>query len=197
MKSLNIVLSGVGGQGIISLANVIANAVLESGGKVIVAETHGLSQRGGSVIVHVRIGDVEAPLIPPGNGDLMLSLDPIEAARYSVYLKKGSMIFVDNNITPPPLPGIKIPSLDEIVESLEKEGFDIIVVPAVDEAKKAGNPLGANIFLLGASYQTGILKEYINEEAIIDAIRKNLKKPEKNIEVFKRGKKWAEERLTS
>ncbi len=193
MKSLNIVLSGVGGQGIISLANVLANAVTRSGNNVIVAETHGLSQRGGSVIVHVRLGDVEAPLIPPGAGDFMISLDPLEAARYSKYLKPGSKLLIEENITPPPLPGVEIPSLQQVVEYLKTAGFNPLIVPAVVEASRLGNPLGANMFMLGVTFGQGLLDGFVEQEHIEEAIRNLLRKPEKNIQVFRKGVEWGRE----
>ncbi len=193
MKALNIVLSGVGGQGIISLANVLANAVTRSGNNVIVAETHGLSQRGGSVIVHVRLGDVEAPLIPPGAGDFMISLDPLEAARYSNYLKPGSKLLIEENITPPPLPGVEIPSLQQVVEYLKTAGFNPLIVPAVVEASRLGNPLGANMFMLGVAFGQGLLDGFVEQEHIEEAIRNLLRKPEKNIQVFRKGIEWGQE----
>lgn len=182
---LNIVLTGVGGQGIVSLANVIANAALENSVDAIVAETHGLSQRGGSVIVHVRLGEAEAPLIPEGMGDIMIALDPIEAARYSYYLFRDAPIYMEENITPPPLPGIKIPSLEEIIEALRRSGFKVEVVPAVRRARELGNPLGANVYMLGAAMRSGLFDGYLTPESVEKAIRRVLKRPEKNIRVFR------------
>ena len=183
--TLNVVLAGVGGQGIVSLANVIANAALENGVDAIVAETHGLSQRGGSVIVHVRLGSAEAPLIPEGMGDIMIALDPIEAARYSYYLARGAPVYMEENITPPPLPGVKVPSLEEIVEALTGSGFRVEGGPAVRRAKELGNPLGANVYMLGAAMRSGLFEGYLTPESVEKAIRRVLRRPEKNIRVFR------------
>lgn len=184
-KVLNVVLSGVGGQGIVSLANVIANAALHAGTNVIVAETHGLSQRGGSVIVHVRLGPAEAPLIPEGEGDVMLALDPLEAARYAHYLRRGALAFVEEKVTPPPLPGVKPPSTEEVVKSLEGAGLRVRVVPAIRRAQELGNPLGANVYMLGAAMASGVFEGYIGPEDVEASIRLVLKKPEKNIRLFR------------
>ena len=196
MRIVNYVLTGIGGQGIISLANVMANAALKSGTNVIVAETHGLSQRGGSVIVHVRMGDVEAPLIAKHNGDVMISLEPIEAARYVDYLKKGSTVLVEKSIIPPALPDIKVPTLDEIIEFLNARGLKPIVIPAVELAKKNGNPLGANMFMLGVLVGLGFNRGYFTAENVEEAIIENLRKPEKNVKVFRAGIEYGE-RLAS
>jgi indolepyruvate ferredoxin oxidoreductase beta subunit len=181
VRRLNIVLAGVGGQGIVSLANVLANAAVENNVNVIVAETHGLSQRGGSVIVHVRMGDVSAPLIPEGEGDIMIALDPIEAARYSHYRKSGAPVFMEEKITPPPLPDIVIPELENIVEALQEQGLKVHIIPAAKRAMELGNPLGANIYMLGAALGAGVFENMITVESVERAIRKVLRKPEKNI----------------
>jgi len=182
---LNVVLAGVGGQGIVSLANVIANAALEKGTGIIVAETHGLSQRGGSVIVHVRLGEAEAPLIPEGEGDVMLALDPLEAARYAHYLKPGALVFMEEKVTPPPLPGVKPPKTIEVAEALEDVGLRVVLVPAIRRAKELGNPLGANVYMLGAALSSGVFDGFIDVESVEAAIRRSLKKPEKNIAVLR------------
>jgi len=80
---LNVVMVGVGGQGLVTAAKVLADAAIDSGTKALVAETHGLSQRGGAVEVHVRLGDVYAPLVPRGRADVLLAFEIIEAARGS------------------------------------------------------------------------------------------------------------------
>ncbi|MCE4627575.1 MAG: indolepyruvate oxidoreductase subunit beta [Desulfurococcales archaeon] len=184
-RVLNLVLAGVGGQGIVSLANVIANAALHRGTNVVVAETHGLSQRGGSVIVHVRLGDAEAPLIPVGEGDIMIALDPLEAARYAHYLKQGALAYVEQKVTPPPLPGVKPPSTEEVVRSLEEAGLRVRVVPAIRRAQELGNPLGANVYMLGAAMASGVFDGYLGPEDVEAAIKLVLKKPEKNIRLFR------------
>ncbi|MEM4618150.1 MAG: 2-oxoacid:acceptor oxidoreductase family protein, partial [Ignisphaera sp.] len=85
---IDIVLSGVGGQGIITMGIVIGDACTKLGVNIKIAETHGMAQRGGSVEVFVRIGDIEAPLIPIASADYVVALEMIEALRAIRYLKK-------------------------------------------------------------------------------------------------------------
>ncbi|MEM0331318.1 MAG: 2-oxoacid:acceptor oxidoreductase family protein, partial [Archaeoglobaceae archaeon] len=80
---LNILVVGVGGQGALTTAHLIARSAMKAGLNVLVAETHGMAQRGGSVEVHVRIGDVHSPLIPDCGADIVLALEPSEALRYA------------------------------------------------------------------------------------------------------------------
>ncbi|MEB3845234.1 MAG: indolepyruvate oxidoreductase subunit beta [Desulfurococcales archaeon] len=184
---IDVVLVGIGGQGIISLARVIADAVNSSGRNVIVSETHGLSQRGGSVIVHVRLGDVEAPLIAEGDGDVMIALEPIEAARYASYLRQGSTIVMNDELIPPPLPNVKVPDLGEIVNSLETAGLKPVIIPAVKLAEEAGIPQGVNMVLLGASIGLGLLGDYVSLDDAEDAVRRVLRSPERNIMALRKG----------
>jgi len=184
---IDVVLVGIGGQGIISLARVIADAVNSNGRNVIVSETHGLSQRGGSVIVHVRLGDVEAPLIAEGDGDVMIALEPIEAARYASYLRQGSTIVMNDELIPPPLPNVKVPDLGEIVKSLETAGLKPVIIPAVKLAEEAGIPQGVNMVLLGASIGLGLLGDYVSLDDAEDAVRRVLRSPERNIMALRKG----------
>ena len=97
-----IILTGVGGQGLISMGRILGEVLLERGFKVRVAEVHGLAQRGGSVIVHVKYGDEDlSPTIPRGNADLIISLELLEAARNISYLRRGGTLIVNGLILPP------------------------------------------------------------------------------------------------
>ncbi|WP_075050583.1 indolepyruvate oxidoreductase subunit beta [Ignicoccus islandicus] len=166
---LNVVITGVGGQGLITLANVIANAALREGVNSIVAETHGLSQRGGTVIVHVRLGDVEAPLIPKGEGDLMLSMELLEAARYLDFLSKDAEIVVNDYLLPPPLPGIEVPSRNFILNVLNR--WKVFTVPATSKALQLGDPRSANMVLLGKALKHTKLGEFISLNSVLETVR--------------------------
>ena len=146
---LNIVVVGVGGQGILSLSRMIGEASLSHGWDVRVAETHGLSQRGGSVIVHVRIGkEVVAPTISQGEADMMLALELIEAARYSPYLKQGSLAVVNDKAIKPSLPGTKLPEIAELKKIIEATA-EVRYLKASEIAITMGNPVGANMVVFG------------------------------------------------
>lgn len=163
---LNIVVVGVGGQGILSLSRMIGEAALAHGWDVRVAETHGLSQRGGSVIVHLRIGkEVVAPTISEGEADLMLALELIEAARYSYYLRHGSFAIVNDKAIKPSLPGTRVPQPEELKNAVE-DVANVRYLRASETAIALGNPVGANMVVFG--YFSRIAEEagiYSLEEA--------------------------------
>jgi indolepyruvate ferredoxin oxidoreductase beta subunit len=95
MKTINYVLTGLGGQGILFMTKVLATAALDKGYNILGAETHGMAQRGGSVVSHLRIGDARSSLIRAGAADFLLSMDESEAYRYLPYLKKGGQLFAN------------------------------------------------------------------------------------------------------
>lgn len=161
---LNIIVTGVGGQGILSLAQLIGRTAISSGINVLIAETHGMSQRGGSVIVHVRIGnDIAAPLIPEGEGHILLSLELIEAVRYFHLLASESTAMVNNKLIRPSIPNVRLPEKSKLLETLKKNISDLYIIPASDIAAKGGNPIGANVVLFGfliyALDKAGILEK--------------------------------------
>ena len=168
-NKLNVMVVGVGGQGLITLSNLIARASLKAGNNAIVAETHGLSQRGGTVIVHVRIGDVNAPLMPPGEAHVMLSMELIEALRYSNYLREDGKVVVNDYLLPPPLPGIKVPRSEEIYTSLSE--FEVYKVNATQKAVELGDPRVANIILLGKALKEGLFTEFFNADHLKEVLK--------------------------
>ncbi|MCD7971049.1 MAG: indolepyruvate oxidoreductase subunit beta [Candidatus Azobacteroides sp.] len=145
----DIILSGVGGQGILSIAAVIGEAALENGLYMKQAEVHGMSQRGGDVQSNLRISDrpIASDLIPKGKADLIISLEPMEALRYLPYLKTNGWLVTNAS------PFINIPDyppLEDIMGEIEKLSNKIIV--DVDKiAKEVGSIRVANMVLLGAT----------------------------------------------
>ncbi|MEM0173092.1 MAG: 2-oxoacid:acceptor oxidoreductase family protein, partial [Sulfolobaceae archaeon] len=145
MVKVNILIAGIGGQGIITLGKILANAALNAGLKAIVAETHGLAQRGGAVNVHVRIGDkVYAPLIPFGEADYLLGLEAMEVLRNINYASKyKTVIIINKSIIRPVLPKVKVLNFEEIDKKLN--GFKKIWISANEIAENTKNPRGVNI----------------------------------------------------
>ncbi|MCE4618302.1 MAG: indolepyruvate oxidoreductase subunit beta [Desulfurococcales archaeon] len=184
---VDVVLAGVGGQGIITMASVLADAAVNQGYNAIVAETHGLSQRGGTVIVHVRLGDVEAPLIMEGGGDLLLSLEATETLRYLKYVKKGAIVVMDMRIIRPPLPNVEVPQLPEILEELEKAEVEVYPVNAVGEAQALGNPRAANMYLIGYGLAIHGYGGMVSIDSLKQAIMSRVRNPESNIKVLLKG----------
>ena len=162
---IDILLSGVGGQGILSIAAVIGEAALKENFFMKQSEVHGMSQRGGDVQSHLRISDqpVSSDLIPVGQADLILSLEPMESLRYLPYLKKDGWLVTNSR------PFINIPNYPEpekIDEALAKLPNKVVIdVEAI--AKEVGSIRVANMVLLGAA--TPFL--HIGYEKIADGVR--------------------------
>ena len=143
----DIILSGVGGQGILSIAAVIGEAALKEGLYMKQAEVHGMSQRGGDVQSNLRLSDepIASDLIPKGHADLIISLEPMESLRYLPYLKKEGWLVTNSR------PFVNIPNYPEI-ENAELDKLPHKVVLDVEEiAKEAGSVRAANIVMLGAA----------------------------------------------
>lgn len=147
----DIILSGVGGQGILSIATVIGRAALAEGLQIKQAEVHGMSQRGGSVSTQVRFGKkVYSPIIGEGSADILISFEEMEAARYAKFLKKDGKMVV-NKMQIPSLPILSgaCSYPEGILEELQKR-VPITIVDATKIATDLGNPKSANVVLLGS-----------------------------------------------
>lgn len=151
--SHDFVFTGVGGQGILVAANAVGEAATAAGLETRVGEIHGMSQRGGSVIAHVRIGDdVHGPMVPKGQGDAVFALEPMEALRYADYLGPDPVVVVNEN---PVMPftvergDAEYPDADGVLDALRSLG-DYVGLDADAIAREAGNEVAANVVLLGA-----------------------------------------------
>jgi indolepyruvate ferredoxin oxidoreductase beta subunit len=139
-----IVLCGVGGQGILLASQVIAKAALKKDYKVMMAETHGMAQRGGSVVSHVRLGDVYGALVPDGQGDLVAGFEYMEVFRQLRFLKKGGKIVANTH-------QIKPVTLDEYPDlDYDLSDYQVLKVNATQIAKDLGNQIVTNMVMLGA-----------------------------------------------
>ncbi|MBN1986923.1 MAG: indolepyruvate oxidoreductase subunit beta [Prolixibacteraceae bacterium] len=174
----DIILAGVGGQGILSIAATLGAAALNENYHLKQAETHGMSQRGGAVVSHLRISDkpIFSDLIPMGEADIILSVEPLESLRYLPYLsKEGTLV---TNITEfrniPDYPG-----LQKTFEELSGK-INIIRIDADKIAREIGNPKASNMVMLGAA--SPFID--IHEEIIVEGIRTIFKqKGEKIVEL--------------
>lgn len=188
----NIILSGVGGQGILTIAAVLDTAALSENLHIKQAEVHGMSQRGGAVQSHVRISDKEifSDLIPEGKADIILSVEPMELLRYIPFLKPDGWLVTDSESF---INTENYPDKNVLFEKI-KEHPNHIVVNATEIAKNIGNSKVANIVLLGAA--SAILP--LSEKSIMEAIQilfqhKSERIIRLNIEAFNEGKKVAKE----
>lgn len=186
----NIILAGVGGQGLLTLASIIAKACINANINVLVSEIHGMAQRGGSVEVHVRIGNVNSPLIPFGAADFIISLEPIEALKAARYLNEKSTVVLNTKMIPPPVVNMglsKYPDLKEILTKLSEIAGTIYFFNATEIAEKLGNVQMTNVVMLGAFLK--VTRMPFNYEHVVNAIKQVL--PEKyweiNTNAFKAG----------
>ena len=185
-STTDIVICGVGGQGIILASNVLCHAAFLENNDIKKSEVHGMAQRGGSVITHVRIGDrVYSPLIEQGNSDIILSFEKLEAMRYIHYLKKGGTAIINDRKIPPMsvLTGAALYP-EDIKAKLNRHG-KIYYVDAEKIALGLGNIRTVNIILLG------VLSNFLGftKKSWEKSIVKNVKKKfiDLNITAFNQG----------
>ncbi len=179
-KSFDVLIVGIGGQGTILASNVLGDACVIEGRHVRGAETHGMSQRGGSVETHIRIDGKFGSLIAPGTADLLLAFDVLEAVRYRHFLKPDGVMVVNREIVVPTsvFSGKQsVPTIDGVEAELKAGKAKVILVDATSIAAQAGNPLAANIVLLGAA--SHILP--LAAESLSEAVRRNV--PPKTVSI--------------
>lgn len=183
----DIILCGVGGQGILSIATIIGEAATRAGLNLKQAEVHGMSQRGGDVQSHLRLSDktIYSDLIAQGSADMIISMEPMESLRYLPYLSKEGRVVTGSK------PFVNIPDYPD-TDTLMAE---LAALPAVDMmdidavARDAGNPRGANMVLLGmAARYLSILSPQELQDAIRTVFaRKGEGVVEANLKAFRAG----------
>ena len=188
----DIILAGVGGQGILSIATTIGLAALKNNLNIKQAEVHGMSQRGGEVVSHLRISDSQifSDLITKGQADMILSLEPLETLRYLTYLHESGWIISNSE------PYTNIPNYPnlELVYNEIRKYKNHVLINADEIAKKLNAPLSANMVLIGAA------AHYLGfeQQEIEDAIREQFSKKGDdivniNIQAFREGLAFAKE----
>lgn len=188
---VNIVLSGVGGQGVLTLAALIGSAAIFDGFEVRMSEVHGMAQRGGQVVCHVKFGaKVHSPLVMEGTADLMVSLEVSESLRVARYLKLNGVIILNSLELPPPsavIKGIKYPNLKVVASELSKVTGKLYVVNAQEIAEKIGSLNVVNTAMLGAVWAKGEMG--LSKDSLIKAIvsRFGEKWREVNVKAFEEG----------
>ncbi len=151
IQKKDILIAGVGGQGTILTGRIIASLAISEGLDVKTAETHGMAQRGGSVITHVRIGEkVYSPLIPQGDGDVLLSFEKLEALRWLPFLSpQGTVIVNTQELDPLPVLTGETEYSSEILEEIESKVGRLIAADALSIDPVTKNARMVNTFLLG------------------------------------------------
>ncbi|MDR1805786.1 MAG: indolepyruvate oxidoreductase subunit beta [Clostridium sp.] len=152
MYELNILIAGVGGQGTVLLARLLADMALAKGHFVRGSETIGMAQRGGSVVSHVRLGEGAAsPLIPHGEADVLLAFEPGEALRALPYLKPGGRLAVCDRLLS------TAGSAEEYLSALRERVPGMTVLPFEMVMRVCGSAKPLNVALLGAALDGGLL----------------------------------------
>lgn len=180
---LDIVFAGVGGQGIIVASDIYCEAALLDGFDVAKSETHGMAQRGGSIIVHVRIGDdVSSPLIERGTGDILLGFEILESARALPFLKEKGTSIINMRFIPPAtvLQGLaEQPKVDKLIKVIRGKASQVYEIDGTGLAIELGNSLVTNTVLLGAL--SALPENPVMKESLRKAISHRLKAEYLNI----------------
>jgi len=190
----DIILAGVGGQGILSIAAAIGAAAIEAGLHLKQAEVHGMSQRGGDVHSDLRISDKEisSDLIPEGKADMIISVEPMESLRYLPMLSKDGWLITS---TKPYVNIPNYPEIDNIIQEIEAHQ-NHIAIDAEKIAAEIGMKRSANIVILGAASPFLGLEYEGLEKAIRNIFKtKGEKIVESNLLALKTGRKYAEEHM--
>lgn len=173
----NIVIAGVGGQGTVLAAKLVARAAMDAGLAVRTSETIGMAQRGGSVVSHVRIADapIASPLMPPGSADLLLGFEPGEAVRSLPLLRAGGTIVVNAHTVAPVAAALSQAeySGEKMIAYLRQCGGRLVVIDGDAICAEIGSPKVLNVALIGAAAAAGALG--LSLEQVEDALRKSLR----------------------
>lgn len=168
MKTRNILIVGVGGQGTLLTSRVIGDVAINKGYDVKMSEVHGMAQRGGSVVTHVRYGEkVYSPLVEEGSADILLAFEKLEALRWIHYLKEDGIAIVnDQKINPMPVIMGAAAYPDDTIEKIKEACKQTYVIDALKIARELGNIRVLNTVLLGILAKHLGLEKNEWEEAI-------------------------------
>ena len=191
MDELNVILTGVGGQGILLASQVLGVTAVKEGFNVRVSEIHGMAQRGGAVISHVRIGKkVYAPTVLEGKANVILGFEPLETLRNIKYASEKTLALISKEIIVPTgfsTQPVEYPNFEKIIEKIRQFTEKIIIIDALNLAKKAGNAITRNMVMLGALAATGMLP--LKTETLKETIRELVRPAyvEMNLKAFELG----------
>ncbi len=193
---VNLVVAGVGGQGNVMVSLVIGNTLVHDGYFVTIGETYGSSQRGGSVMSHLKVSAEKqySPLIPEGQADIVLGMEPVETLRVLKSFGNQNVVTVVN---PRPIHAVDFtgsgsgyPDMESLLNQVRSMSAKTYVVAATEEAQKAGNAMLANMILIGALIQTGLVD--ISQAAIEKTIKDMFPRAVKeNIAALNKGRELA------
>lgn len=186
VKEMNIIIAGVGGQGVVLLSEILGNAAVRDGLKVRGSEVLGMAQRGGSVFSNIRLGtEVESPMTAEGKCNVLIGVEPSEALRNIQFLNKKSIVVLNvRKVIPATVSMGKCtyPEISELELKLKEAAGRVIMLDAVELAEQAGNRQTANVVMIGALFgcddipiKIETVKECIRERVPAKALESNLR----------------------
>jgi len=178
MNEYNILIVGVGGQGVLKLAQMICEVSMIEGKNALMSEIHGMAQRGGSVFSEVRIGDVFGPIIENGECDMIISLEPSEILRYLDKLKNKVVIISNNEIIKPYTVSLGLsayPEIDKIFEKLKELTEKIFIIDGKRLTKESGSNITLNSIMFG--FYSAINPLNLKEDSFKKVLYDNFKGP--------------------
>ena len=192
---LNIIITGVGGQGNVVASRIFASAAVQDGFYVSVGETYGAAQRGGAVMSHVRLSEEiqYGPLTPEGRAHIILGFEPVECLRTigSFGNEKTKVIVNPRPVYPiDVLSGaLKYPAVEEVLKAIKELVHSVHVVEATELAKRAGDPIMQNVVMVGCLARSGFAP--VKVETLREVIEETFAKrrPEANLKAFELGVK--------
>lgn len=189
-KSIKLIIVGVGGQGILTVSEILGTAAIMEGLPSVMSEVHGMAQRGGVVTTEMKIGDFKSPLVEKGSADIILGFEPVET--YRTLEKANTDTRIVTNIEPLVPPSVsagqgQYPSVDELIKNMRDAGLKVITVNAQKLADEAGVSMAGNIVMLGA--MSALDNFILSKSAMHKAMEKRI--PQKwlsqNIKAFESG----------
>jgi len=188
-RTTNILVCGVGGQGIILASAVMADTFFKAGYEVKQGEVHGMAQRGGAVISHIRFGQrVYSPVIPMGEADYLFATEKLEALRWVEWCNPSTVVIADTvQINPPAVNRGEMEYQKDVEEFLKSHFERVYLIPATEMAKGLGNPRVANVILLGALSTFLNIEESFWEESLIERVPERFR--DLNLTAFQEGRK--------
>ncbi len=173
-KTFNIITAGYGGQGVLTLAEILARAAFNAGNDMKQAELHGLAQRGGALFCHIRFGEkVHSPLVAKGGADLIIALEAVEALRSLSFANKETVLVYNEKVFAPAQTSSSGPSLDEVKKELEKNLPQTFSADADNVVREiTGDVMSVNIYMLGFALAKGVLP--LEEDVVWEAVKEKI-----------------------
>ncbi len=178
LMKLSVVCAGIGGRGVLLASTILIEAAIKAGHHAIASDEYGMSQRGGSVVSLVKIGDFASPLIGSENADILLAFEESEFYRNLHFLKKGGVAIINTNKSEMPAP---------VVRALDQRNTNVYLVDSDAVARRKGMVQASNMALLGffSALDLGCYDSRTIKETIVEKVSKKFL--DKNLEIFDEG----------